>query len=107
MSLEVVLTRHAEQQLYEATAWYQQEAPQFADAWFNGFVAAIAALEEFPLRCGLAPESESFPFELRQLLYGLGRRYTHRALFVVHPHRVVVHAIRHLSQRELTADDLA
>ncbi|MEZ6121302.1 MAG: hypothetical protein R3C28_32760 [Pirellulaceae bacterium] len=58
----------AEQQLRDAAAWYQQEAPHVADAWFNGFVTAIASLEVLPRRCGLAPESESFPFELRQLL---------------------------------------
>jgi hypothetical protein len=41
-----------------------------------------------------------------QLLYGLGKRKTHRALFAVHEQRVVVHAIRHLSQLDVTIDDI-
>lgn len=106
MKYEVVLTRRAEDQLSAAAAWYQGEAPQIVDAWFAGFVKAIISLESNPRRCSLARESEAFPFELRQLLYGLGRRKTHRALFVVHQDRVVIHAIRHLSQRDVTIDDL-
>jgi len=84
---------------------YQKEAAQIVDAWFDGFVTAIVSLEANPRRFAVCRESDAFPFELRQLLYGVGKRKTHRALFVVHKNRVVVHAIRHLSQRDLIEND--
>lgn len=106
MSYEVVVTARAERQLSQAAAWYAEQAPEVADAWFHGFVQAIVSLEDNPKRCGLARENDAFPFDLRQLLYGLGKRATHRAVFAVHPKKVVVHAIRHLAQRDLTLEDI-
>ena len=47
-----------------------------------------------------------FPFEVRQMTYGLGSRPTHRALFVIRPDMVYVIAIRHLAQRAVSPDDL-
>ena len=106
MKYEVLITKRAEEQLAVAAKWYTNEAPDIAVAWFDGFVNAIISLGHDPKRCSLARENEAFPFVLRQLLYGLGRRKTHRALFVVHDDRVVVHAIRHLAQRDVTVDDI-
>lgn len=106
MTYPVLLTQRAETQLNEAAQWYAQQAQDVADAWFHGFVQAIVSLETNPKLHSLAREDEAFPFELRQLLYGLGKRKTHRALFVVHADRVVVHAVRHLAQDDLTLDDL-
>ncbi|HBE67547.1 MAG TPA: hypothetical protein DDW52_05290 [Planctomycetaceae bacterium] len=50
--------------------------------------------ESFPL----ARESEELPLQVRQMLYGAGKRKTHRILFAVRPDRIVVHRIRHVAQ---------
>jgi hypothetical protein len=71
-----------------------------------GFEDAIASLERSPDRCPIARENERFPYELRELLYGSGRRKTHRALIRIVGNRVEVMAIRHLAQREFRPDDL-
>lgn len=85
MTFEVVITKRAERQLHDATAWYAKQAPHIVDAWFDGFVNAIVSLGTHPKQQELARENEALPFELRQLLYGFGKRKTHRALFVVRP----------------------
>lgn len=67
---------------------------------------ALRSLEEQPLRCPLARENESFPYELRELHYGVGSRPTHRALLTVRPDAVVVLSIRHVAQKDVVPDDL-
>ena len=106
MKYEVVLADRADRQLTEISEWHARHAPDIAARWFNGFVEAVISLEENPDRFGLAHESAEFPTEIREMLYGVGRRKTHRAIFTIRPDKVVVHAIRHLSQRDLTPDDL-
>ena len=106
MKYDVVLTTKAKRQLDEACAWYAARNADVADAWYDGFVEALISLESNPQRHGLARENDAFSVELRQLNYGSGRRKTHRAVFVIRPNKVVVHAIRHLAQQDLTLDDL-
>ncbi|WP_350208152.1 hypothetical protein [Botrimarina sp.] len=54
----------------------------------------------------LARENADFPFELRELRFGLGARPTHRALFVVRPECVYVVMIRSLVQDDITWEDV-
>jgi hypothetical protein len=51
-------------------------SPASAGQWYEGLLKAIFSLENFPLRCPIAPESKEIGKELRQLLYGKrGRIY--------------------------------
>jgi hypothetical protein len=56
------------------------------------------SLADNPDRFGLADENGRFPYEVRQLNFGLGSRPTHRLVFVIRPHDVVVLRVRHLAQ---------
>ena len=94
--------------LRDTEAWYADRA-QSSDVgakWRSGFLEALRALSDNPFQFALARESTRFPYDLRELLYGSGRRKTHRALFRIVDDRVEVLAIRHVAQRDLTADDL-
>ena len=107
MSYEVVVTRLAERELDEAADWWAAHRSQEqAERWYNGFIEGIISLEDNPERCPLSRENEAFPYEIRDLLYGLGRRRTHRAVFTIRPDKVVVLTIRHLAQKDLSAADL-
>jgi plasmid stabilization system protein ParE len=108
MKYRVVLTSRAERQLYQAALWWAEnrDAGQAA-RWIEGFEAVLGSLSENPERHGVAREDSLFPFPVRQLLYGLGKRPSHRAVFEVRGDEVIVHAIRHVSQRDLTPDDLS
>ena len=107
MTYEVYVTDKASRQLEAAARWWaENRSVEQARRWYDGFVAAIRSLAKNPQQFPLAPETDAFPIAMRQLVYGLGRKKTHRAVFAVRPDRVVVYAVRHLAQDEITPDDL-
>jgi plasmid stabilization system protein ParE len=101
------MTAAAEKSLYDAALWWAEhrDAAQ-AIQWLERFEAAIQSLCQNPLRYAQALESPLFPFELRQLLFGVGKRKTHRALFEVRENNVIVHCVLHLHQQDVKPKDL-
>lgn len=106
MTYQVKLLPRAKRQLYESALWWaDNRSTEQAVRWLEGFEAALGLLAENPERWPLAPESEIVGFEIREMTYGLGRNKTHRAVFEIRVNEVVVHAIRHLAQDGLTANE--
>jgi plasmid stabilization system protein ParE len=62
-------------------------------------------LEDNPQRWGLAPESDWYPGELRQLLYGK-RRGVYRILYEVRGKTVYILRVRHGAQAVLEPGEL-
>jgi plasmid stabilization system protein ParE len=56
------------------------------------------SLGDNPERCGFAPENGRYPYEIRQLNFGLGHRPTHRLVYAIRFHEVIVLRVRHLAQ---------
>jgi plasmid stabilization system protein ParE len=107
MILRVHQHPRVEAALEEAFCWWaNHRSPQQAARWYNGFREAIESLAENAERFPLAAESDLFPFEIRQMTFGLGTKPTHRALFVIRPDMVYVVAIRHLAQQAIRPEDL-
>ncbi len=106
MKREVVLTATAQQQMNAAADWYAEENPAIAANWFNGLIARLNSLSDSPDQYAVSRESEYLPVELRQMLYGSGKRITHRILFVIREKKIVVYQIRHVAMRDITAEDL-
>jgi hypothetical protein len=61
-------------------------------------------LEQNPDRCALAPENDRFPYEIRQLNFGIGRKPTHRLVFTIRPKEVVILRVRHLAQQDIDVE---
>ena len=107
MIYPVILHDNAEQFLIDSCKWWSENrSAEQANRWWDGFLDALQSLAENPSRCPLAQDCGGFPFEVRELYYGLGRQPTHRALFTIRPDMVYVFLIRHLAQREVTLDDI-
>mgnify|MGYP002626318174 CR=1 FL=1 len=107
MTLPVHHHERVERVLEESYQWWANHRSQEQAArWFNGFMDALEALGDNPDRFALAPENEEFPYEVRQLNYGLGSKPTHRALYTIRPDMVYVFLIRHLAQGKLDVDQL-
>ena len=107
MSYRVVFTQRAERELEHAADWWAEHRSVIQAAkWYEGFSDAIASLTDKPQRCPLAPENGLFPYEVREIHYGLGSHPSHRAVFTIRPDLVLVLTIRHGAQADLTADDL-
>ena len=101
----IFLTAKAEEQLHAAADWYAEQNADVADKWFKGIVTAINDLGINAERFGLARENDVMPFELHERRYGLGKRITHRVLFVIRPDKIVIHQIRHVAQRDINKEE--
>jgi plasmid stabilization system protein ParE len=95
--MKVEMTALAESDLETIYQFLQDDSPARAAAWRRGLLQAAQALEAFPHRCPLAPES-SAALEVRQVLYG---RY--RVLFTISHDTVYVLHIRHGARQPLSA----
>ena len=106
MSYEVKLLPRAKLQLYNSALWWaEHRSTEQAVRWLEGFEAALRLLTHNPERWPLAAECDAVPFEIREMTYGLGRHKTHRAVFEIRQHEVVIYAIRHLAHDSLTPND--
>lgn len=107
MKYRITFTSKARLEFNQAALWWaEHRSREQAARWLEGFEAAIASLARNPDKHSVAREDESFPFSLRQLLFGLGSTPTHRAIFRIREDDVVIYGIRHVAQRDLSPDDV-
>jgi plasmid stabilization system protein ParE len=112
MAYRVDIAPSALQDAEDAYLWIKAQASSsVAGEWYEGLLATIFTLENFPLRCAIAPESEDLGREVRQLLYGRrGNQY--RILFGIWwdsatgEDVVRVYRIRHSARRRIRADEI-
>jgi plasmid stabilization system protein ParE len=107
MTFRVHMLPTAKRQLYESANWWaEHRSTEQAVNWLTGFETALESLTKNAADYSPAPEDHAFPTAtIRQMDYGLKGKKTHRAVFEVPGNDVLIHAIRHLAQRELTPDD--
>ena len=82
MAHEVRITARALREIDQALKWLSDRSRTAALRWHEQLLDAVCSLENNPHWCGRAPESERFPGEIRQLLYGK-RRGAYRIRFEV------------------------
>lgn len=98
----VVVTGPARRDFLEQHDWWAtNRSAEQAARWYAGFYDALLSLAHNPERRSLAPEDGVWPYQLRQLTFGLGRRPSHRALFCIRGDAVFVLRVRSLAQSEL------
>jgi plasmid stabilization system protein ParE len=90
----VIVELPAQQDIAESRLWIAEHDVEAASRWFDGIYDTIGSLEFFPERCPLAPESEFFNQEIREIFHGR-RQYKYRILFTVAENRVHVLHVRH------------
>ena len=107
MSLPVILQREAEDQIVASARWWvKHRSVEQAERWYAGILKAIDSLDKKASQYPLARENERFPYELRQMNFGLGNRSTHRVLFAIRADSVLVLTVRHVGQDDITPKDL-
>lgn len=106
MNRRVRLTARARRHMRQAADWYRDKDAAVGAAWLDGLERTLQSLQVSAERCGLARESDRFPYELRELYYGSGRKKTNRVLFHIKEDEIVIVGIRHFAQDDLTADDV-
>ena len=91
---QVIILPVAERDIGEACEWLAGQDAESATRWYNRLLDVIFSLDTFPERCPLAPESESFNREIREIFHGR-RQYKYRILFTLSENRVYVLHVRH------------
>ena len=103
----VIITGPAKRDIQAAHDWWaENRSAEQAARWYLGIQAAIKSLRKMPERYSMASESDLLSRGIRQLLFGLGRRPTHRVVFGMEDDTVIVFRVRHTSQDSLTSNDL-
>ena len=104
---DVLITDCAQGELDGAHDWWaEHRSAEQANRWYCGFLEELKSLTNDAERFPLAAESRLFPYDVRQLNYGLGNKPTHRALFTIRHEQVVILRVRHLAQKPLSAGDI-
>ena len=103
----VGLTDRAFREMEAAHDWWaENRSPLQAAKLYNAFADAIESLESNSEQCPLSPENGLFPFEIHDFRFGVGRRKTHRAVFMIRSDMVLIVAVKHLAQRSLSPGDI-
>lgn len=81
--------------------WIRSDSPEKAYRWVRGCYEIMLTLENFPMRCALALESQYLEIEIRQLLYKKQFRilFTVRTATEQDTGTVYIHRVRHGSQK--------
>ena len=91
---QVIILPAAERDIGEAYEWLAEQDAAAAIRWYNQLMEVIFSLDSLPERCPLAPESNSFNREIREIFHGR-RRHKYRILFIVSEDEVHVLHVRH------------
>jgi plasmid stabilization system protein ParE len=107
MNFKVIVMPQAERHIQEDFDWWaENRSPEQARRWYQACKRAINALSRNPRRRPRWREGLDLSYELREIYFGASRKVTHRAVFLIEEDTVVVLAVRHLAQQDLTLRDL-
>jgi len=106
VTFSIRITEPAEADISHAYHWWRNHrSREQADRWYDGIYPAIGTLRDMPRGCALAHDQDACEVELRQLLFGIGRRATHRILFTIEDDTVVILRVLHHAQQDRTSDN--
>ena len=92
MTYRVQVTNTAQADLRRYYRHAAEAAPETASSWLERFEQALLSLQTNPGRCAIAPESQTVPTEVRQLIFGRGSG-TYRVLFAICEDDAEVHIL--------------
>src|SRR5450432_1181344 len=103
MAFRIETSEEFEREAKSILEWLISEgAGDTGRRWFLALRKAVEGLAIFPTRYPLAPENASFPFEVRQQLYGR-KPHVYRILFTIEGETVYVLHLRHGRRLPLTS----
>lgn len=92
---DIQITELAKEDIQQTFQWWSthRSEKQAAD-WYEQILRAMATLRRMPERCPRIPETGLSRSDLRQLLFGIGNRPTHRIIFGLDAESRVVTILR-------------
>jgi plasmid stabilization system protein ParE len=86
--------------------WAENHSVEQVLQWSDAIYDQIESLAEFPESYGLSAENDTFPYEIRDKLLGLGSRPSYRAVFTIQDDAVYVLAVRRSTQDAICPTDI-
>jgi hypothetical protein len=86
--------------------WAEHHSQEQALAWYDHALASLYELEHLPERHAVSRENDDFPYEIRDLLFGLGSRPSCRAIFTIQYKTVHVLTVQRGAQNTLRPEDV-
>ncbi len=106
MNYHVIVSQRAIADIERNAKWWaENHSPAQALSWYEAVLNAIYSLDDNPERHGVSVENDEFPFEIRDLLCGLGRRPSYRAVFTIQGNQVHVFTVKRASEDLIQPDD--
>lgn len=94
MMFKVIVTGPAKQDLHTNRIWWaEHHSQEQSTRWYVGISDAMYSLDTMPERCSYATEFDLRSREIRQMLYGTGRKNTHRIVFSIDGDLVVIYRV--------------
>jgi len=106
MSYSVIILPRADRDFQQIYEYNRQSSKKGADAWANAFYRALKRLHSQPTALALAPESENYQEDIRQLLFKTRQGLTYRALFVTRGDRVLIIHLRGPGQDTMSREEI-
>lgn len=101
----VIQPRAIEDIKRNALWWADRHSAEQALAWYDDAIDSLNALAEFAESHSLSVENEDFSFEIRDCLFGLGKRKSYRGIFTIDSDVVRVLTVRRSSERPFRPDE--
>ncbi len=105
MNFRVEITREAAREVERRYRTIADQSRPAAKRWQANLLKTIDSLKSNPERFPLAPESDWYGRDLREVYFGK-RLHTYRVIFVIRDATVYILRVRHGSQDFLGTDDL-
>ena len=105
MSLRVVVSHQAEEQIDAALSWIAENSGDLAARWYEQLMAVLAGLGQHPQKYAIAAEEELQYHEVREMLFGR-RKNVYRVLYRVESDTVRILAIIHGRRKPIDPSDL-
>ncbi|MFC1757902.1 type II toxin-antitoxin system RelE/ParE family toxin [Planctomycetota bacterium] len=98
----IQITEPAKADIQHAFTWWaENHSIDQATAWYDKIYEALETLRTMPERCPVVPEIGLSETGIRQLLFGIGNRPTHRIIFAIGENTITVLRVRHHAQDEM------
>ncbi len=106
MTYRVQPTAQAEADIDRIFNWIFERSREGDRRWYEAFWDSAERLKSNPLSCGIAPEADDFPEEVRQMLFRTRQGRTYRALFVIRGDIVHILRVRGPGERPMKPEDV-
>ena len=107
MSYRVTIVPAAMEDIVRNAKWWaENRSSEQAIRWYDHALSSIESLATSAARHAASRENDDFPYEIRDLLFGLGSKPSYRAVFTIRENVVYVLTVQRSTQDAIRPEDV-